>query len=334
MVCWLVTNKVEISRKTIVFTVFFLLGLWLVFYMRELILELFVAVLIMTILNPLVNLFKRFHIPRSLSVLIAYVLMIGTVVVLVVNLAPPLVEQSANFVNGLPVYINSLGLHPEFGDRAIEDLLSQIGVLPAHFAQFALSIFSNLFEVMTVLVFAFYMLLSRNQLDDHISYVVGESKKEKVADILNKLEARLGGWARGQLSLMLVVGIATYVGLKLLGVPFALPLAILAGLLEIIPFVGPFVAAVPAVIIGFGISPVIGFSTVAMAFLIQQLENYFFVPTVMQRSVGVPSLLILISLAVGFRLFGVVGAIISIPTLLALNTLWKELPFTRKIFTL
>ncbi len=325
------SQKVEISRKTIIFTIFFILGLWFLYYIQDLILELFVATLIMTILDPVINFICKFKIPRPLAVLATYVVLIGGMVVLIVNLAPPLVEQSSNFVSGLPVYIRSLGIAPEIGDRAVEDFFSQVGVLPAHFAQFALSIFSNVIEVITVLIFAFYMLVSRTSLDDQIAMVVGQSKKTRINDILNKLEYRLGSWARGQLILMLSVGVSTYIGLRLLGVPFVLPLSILAGLLEIVPFIGPIIAAVPAVIIGFGISPVIGVATTALAFLIQQIENYVFVPNIMQRSVGLSSLIVLVSLAIGFRLAGVVGAIVSIPAVLSLQVLAKEFLTDRKL---
>ncbi len=326
----MITQKVEVSRKTVVFTVLFVLGLWFLFYIQDLIIELFIAILVMTILNPVVNFLSKFRVPRPLSVLVTYVFLIIILAVLIINLAPPLIEQSTNFVNGLPVYIESLGLAPEVGDRAVEDFLSQVGVLPAHFAQFALSIFSNIIEVITVLIFAFYLLVSRPNLDDQVAFVLGENKKAKIRDIVNKLEARLGGWARGQLLLMFMVGFSTYIGLRLLGVPYALPLSILAGLLEIVPYVGPIIAAIPAVIIGFGTSPVIGVATTALAFLIQQIENYIFVPNIMQRSVGLSSLIVLLSLAIGFRLFGVVGAIISIPAVLTIQVLGKELALDSK----
>ena len=132
------------------------------------------------------------------------------------------------------------------------------------------------------------------------------------------------------LLLIFMVGFSTYIGLRLLGVPYALPLSILAGLLEIVPYVGPIIAAIPAVIIGFGTSPVIGVATTALAFLIQQIENYIFVPNIMQRSVGLSSLIVLLSLAIGFRLFGVVGAIISIPAVLTIQVLGKELALDSK----
>lgn len=323
-------TKIEISRRTIVFTFFFFLLLWFFFFIKDLILELFVALLIMTVLNPLVNSLTKIKIPRPIAVLISYLGVIGVIGVLIVNLSPPLIDQTTSFVNNLPVYIETLGIAPQFGDNAVQEFLGQIGILPAHFAEIALSVFSNIIEVITVLVFAFYLLVSRNNLDEQFSYFFGKDSKEKIDNIIDKLEFRLGGWVRGQLLLMLIVGIATYIGLRLLSFPFALPLSILAGLLEVVPFVGPIIAAVPAVIIGFGISPVIGFATVALAFLIQQLEGYVFVPAIMQRSVGISSFVVLLSLAVGFRLFGFVGAIISIPAVLTIEVLMKELDLTPK----
>ena len=326
-------KKVEISQKTIVFTVLFLISLAFLYYLKDIILQLFVAVLIMSILNPLVNFFARFKVPRALAVFLTYLLIIGVLVFAIANVSRPLVEQSTSFVNSLPLYIQSLGLHTRLGENAVQDLLSQIGVLPAHFAQFALSIFSNIIEVLTVLVFAFYMLVSRARLNEQIGMLFGEEKSKKVSEIINKLEVKLGSWARGELFLMFVVGLSNYFGFKLLGVPYALPLSILAGILEAVPYIGPILAAVPAVIIGFGISPVIGFSTAALAFLVQQVENYVFVPAIMNKSVGLPSLVILLALSIGFKLLGIVGAIISIPTVLTFQVLAREIPsLTKKDF--
>lgn len=317
-------TKVEISRKTIVFTVFLLIGLAFLYFIFDLILKLFVAVLVMTLLSPVVNFLVKFKIPRTIAVMLTYVVLVGSLVILILNLAKPLIEQTTNFATGLPNYIHSLGLDTVFGDKAFEDILGQIGILPAHFARYAVSIFSNFIEVITVLIFAFYMLVTRETLDKQFAFLFESERKDRILSFINKLEIRLGSWMRGQLMLMLVVGIFTYIGLKLLGIPYALPLAILAGLLEVIPYVGPIIAAFPAVIIGFGISPVIGVATTALAFLIQQVENYVFVPTIMQKSVGIPSLLILLSLAVGYKLFGIVGTIVSIPAFLTIQVAIKE----------
>jgi predicted PurR-regulated permease PerM len=178
--------------------------------------------------------------------------------------------------------------------------------------------------MITVLIFSFYLLLARDKLDDQLGYFFGNDKKREVAALIDLLEKRLGGWARGQLALMILVWISTYIGLLLLGIPFALPLSILAGLLEIIPYLGPLIAAIPAVIIGLSLSPIIGLATAALYFLIQQFENYIFVPKVMEKSVGVNPIVTLIALSIGLRLAGIVGIVISVPIVIAIQVLSKK----------
>jgi len=202
--------------------------------------------------------------------------------------------------------------------------LAKVGDLPAQAAKVTISIFSNILGVLAVLFFAFYLLLSRDKLDDQLAAFFGKARSKEITKLIDTLEEKLGGWARGELTLMIVVGLSTYVGLRLLGIPFALSLAMLAGLLEIIPYIGPIIAAIPAVIIGFGISPVIGLATAALVFLVQQLENYLLVPKVMEKSVGVSPIITLLSLAIGFKVAGIVGALISVPAVITLQVISKE----------
>jgi predicted PurR-regulated permease PerM len=243
---------------------------------------------------------------------------------------PPLIEQTTSFTANLPQYLNSLGINEIMSEQIISQLFSQIGSLPTQALRFGVSVFSNILGLVSVLIFAFYLLLAREKLDDQLGFLFGEGKRKEIAQVLNILEAKLGGWARGQMALMLLVGLLTYIGLTILGIPFALPLAILAGLLEIIPYIGPIFAAIPSVVIGLSISPLMGLATIALAFLANQVENYLFVPKVMEKSVGVSPIVTLLALAIGFRLAGVIGIIISIPLVLTIQTLSKIYLFSSK----
>jgi predicted PurR-regulated permease PerM len=317
-------SKVEISHKTVIFTVLFLLGLWFLFFVREIILELFVALLLMTILEPLVAGLTRIKIPRALSVLITYILVIGIFGGMIALIAPTLVQQTTNFVTALPFYLSNIGINSTTSGDVIKGLLTQLGGFPGQVLDFTFSIFSNLISVITVLVFTFYMLLTRDKLQDSLGFLFGESKREKIGRFIDVLERKLGKWARGQLTLMLSIGLGTYIGLFLIGIPFALPLAILAGILEIIPILGPIISAIPAILIGFGISPIVGLGVTAVAFLVHQLEGYILVPKVMEKSVGVSPLVVLIAITIGFKLAGIMGIIISIPFVITLQVLMKE----------
>jgi predicted PurR-regulated permease PerM len=277
----------------------------------------------MFILNPIVSKLSRRKIPRGVSVLVVYILAIGVIGLGIGGVVPALVEQTSAFASDVPGYLANLRAGP-FGDQLLRELLSFLGTLPAQIVKGFLSFFSNLLSVLTVLILAFYLLLVREKLDEQLGALFGESRIRGVGKILDILEHKLGGWARGQITLMLLIGVATYIGLLVLGIPFALPLAIVAGLLEIVPYLGPFISGIPAVIIGLGISPLMALAAAALYFLIQQVENYVIVPKVMQKSVGVSPIVTLLALAIGSRLAGVVGILIAVPVFITTKTLIEQ----------
>jgi len=317
-------RKVEVSHKTVVFTISFLLLLWFLYSIKEIILGLFVALLIMAILNPLVTKLTKFKIPRGLAVFLVYIVVFGILGVAMFSLVTPLIEETTSFVNGLPAYWHNIGIYLPEGETIINNALAPVVGIPGQVLKLGVSFFSNFVMVMGSLVFAFYLLLAREKLEVQIVGFLGERRGRKIAGVVDKLEFKLGSWARGELLVMLTVGLATFLGLVLLGIPYALPLGILAGILEIVPTLGPAIAAIPAIIIGLGISPVMGLATVVLALLVHQLENYLLVPKIMEKSVGISPVVILLALAIGAKLAGIVGVIISVPVLIAFQILLGE----------
>ena len=312
-------KKIDISHRTIIFTVLLLLGIWILYFMRGILLMLFVSFLLMTILDPLVNFFVKFKIHRSLSVVITYVLVIGTLGGVIAVLAPVLVAETTSFVSALPDYLSKINLSPSTVNLT-SGLVQQVGGV----LNFTFSVFSNVFSILTILVFSFYMLLGYSGIRNQIILLLGEDRGMKMNKIIEAVEERLGKWSRGQLLLMLAVAIGNYIGYLLLKIPFALPLALLTGIFEIVPILGPVISAIPAVMIGLGISPLTGIGAAAVAFVVNQLENYVLVPKIMQKSTGVSPLLILISVAIGAKLAGVMGVIIAVPFVITLQVILKE----------
>ncbi|KKQ45930.1 MAG: hypothetical protein US62_C0007G0005 [Candidatus Woesebacteria bacterium GW2011_GWA1_37_8] len=309
------TRKVEISHKTILFTIFVLLALVFLSKIADIILQFFIALLVTAFLNPYVTKLSKYKIPRGVSVLLFYVIILAIFSFSVSAVVPPLVEQSSSFVNNIPGFMQNVGISSIVSDRIVEQLLTQLGSVPGEIAKATALIFSNVLTLVAVFVLSFYLLTEREKLDSQISHMFGESKKDKVTSVVNHLEVKLGGWVRGQITLMLVVGTATYIGLTILGIPFALPLAIISGLFEVIPYVGPFLSAIPGVVY----------------FLVQQLENYLFVPKIMQHSAGVHPIITLLALAIGFRLDGIVGLLISVPIFITVRVLLTELVFKKHL---
>ncbi len=285
---------------------------------------LFVSLLIMVILSPLVKKLAKFKIPRAISVLIVYLLFFSSLVISLVTIVPPFIEQTSNFVSGFPGYVSDLHLSPNIANQLSTELIKIVGDVPARLLDFSVGIISNIFTLFTILTFAFYLLMARNKLDDHLHVLIGEKKAKDAVEVIDELETKLGGWARGQFLLMITVGVFNYIGLTILNIPYALPLAIFAGLLEIVPYVGPIIGSVPAVVIGFGISPLMGLGVTALGFLVQQVENYVLVPKIMEKSVGVSPIVTLLALTVGFKIAGVVGILISVPMVITLQVLVKK----------
>ena len=147
---------------------------------------------------------------------------------------------------------------------------------------------------------------------------------------MEKIEKRLGSWIRAEVTLMIFVGALSYFGFRLLAIDFALPLAIIAGILEIIPNFGPTVATIPAVLAGLAMSPLHGLAALAWSFLVQQVENNIVVPRVMARVIGLNPLVTILSLSIGFKLAGIAGASLAIPVVLALEVIISDL-YRRKI---
>lgn len=319
-------QKIEISYKTVVFTVLFLIFLAFLYFIRDEILQLFIALLIMVVLNPTVTKLQKYKIPRAVSVLIVYLLVLLFLSFSIALIVPPLVEQSTNFANSLPRILADLNIPGFLVDQAVSEFTSQIGRLPSYVIRASLSVFSNILAVFAVLFFALYLLLARNKLEEQLGTFFTQKQADKIERVLIALEKSLGGWARGQLILMFLVGLTTYIGLVLIGIPFALPLALLAGILEIVPNFGPVISAFPAILVGFGISPITGLAAAALGILVQQLENYLLVPKVMQSSAGVSPLITLLALVIGFKLAGISGAIISVPVVITIKVLIKEFP--------
>jgi predicted PurR-regulated permease PerM len=311
-------TKIEISHRTIIFTVFFLIGLWLLYEIRQILVALFVSLILMSAINPTVDRLEKYRLPRWLAILLVYLvifILLGGMMTVIIT---PLIEQTSSFINKSIFYLENIGY---FGinSNVIASQLSQLGTIPANLLKFTMDFFSNLVGIIALFFITFYLLLERKNLNQYLIMIFGQEKEKEATILINKIEKRLGGWVRGELTLMVLIGLMSYIGLRLLGVEFALPLAILAGLLEILPNIGPVISAIPAILTGLMISPMMALAIMALYFLIHQSENALVAPKVMQKVVGLNPLVTILSLTIGFKLAGVSGAILAVPTVLVIQ---------------
>ncbi|MDD4106496.1 MAG: AI-2E family transporter [Candidatus Shapirobacteria bacterium] len=318
------TNKIEISHKNIVFTVLFILGLVVVWQIRALIVLLFISFVLMEALNPAVTRLEKYKIPRPLGILILYIIILGIISFVVAGIVPILTEQTAGLIQTLPQALKNIKI---FGSDAI-DLSSQFKILeniPGGIAKVAISVVSNVISGFVILFLTFYLLLEKKNFSKYGYDFFGEIGKEKMLNIIGQLELRLGSWVNAEILLMTIIGALSYIGYTILGLRYAVPLAIFAGLLEAVPSIGPTVATALAALVGFTISPLTGFLAIAVGTLIQQLENNIIVPRIMKKTVGFHPLVTILLIASGAKLGGVVGAILALPLFLTFETIFKVL---------
>lgn len=321
-------RKIEISHKTIIFIAVFAVSLWLLFQIREVILGLFIAVILMSALNPFIKRFESWKFPRWLAITILYLIVLLFIGFAVGGLVPPLIDQTATLIEQIPNFFQQfkfLGID----EKVIASQFGNLTAVPANVLKFLVEIFSNIVGIFALAIITFYLLLERKNMDKHLTVLFGEDKEKKIERIIDQIENRLGGWVRGELLLMAIIGVLNYIGFRIIGINFALPLAILAFLFEIIPNVGPTLAAFPAILIGLTISPYHALAVAGWCFFVQQLENSIFVPRVMKKAAGVNPLISILALSVGFKLAGIGGAILAIPTFIVLEIITREIYSSR-----
>lgn len=320
--------KVEVSHKTVIFTVFFLISLWFLVQIKEIIIMVFLSVILVAALLKPVEWLSARKIPRTVAVLIVYVLVIALMALIVSIIVPPLVEQTTALVTRLPQIIETINGFFIFTQIPVEDVSSflsrQIQGFIGNIVGITTAIFSSIFLLLTIFVMAFYILLDWQKFITLASSPFSGKQEKRVVSIISKLENGLGKWVRGQLALSFIVGVLTYIGLQLLGVPYALPLALVAAILEIVPIIGPIISAVPAILIGLTISPLMVAAITALFIVVQQLENHVIVPMIMSKVIGLQPPVIIVSLLIGAKLAGIGGAFLAPPVLIILKIVISE----------
>ncbi len=319
-------RKIDISHKTIFFITAFILGLWMLYLIRDLLLILFFALILTSALSPLVNFFVSRKLPKPLSIVIAYIIILGGLTAILASFLPQVAEQTAKLIVTLPPLLKE-----KFNLSFIEPSLlqSEFPALSRNIFSVTLTIFDNIVTIIFLLVLTFYLLLEKEQLE-HRASTLFIGREEKVKNSLIKIEDKLGSWVRGQLVLSLIVGLLAYIGLIALDVPYALPLAFLAGVLEVVPVIGPIISAIPAIALALTISPILAAGVAAMFFVIQQLENSLIVPQVMKRAVGLNPLIVILAVAIGSRLLGIAGALLAVPIAVVAQIIIAEILEERK----
>ncbi len=332
---------VDISLKTIIkfFLVFF--SFIFIYIIRDIVAIFLVSIIIVAAMIPLIERLNKLKIPKSVSVLAIYIILFSFIGLLISLIVPQVSLQVKEVSRDVPQFINKVnevfGRIPQHEQIAfkIQESLRNISdnlagwAVGAIFATFR--IFGGFVTFLVILVLVFYMSVAEGEIKAFFKSISPKIYDEKFHKVIEKIQKKIGDWARGEALLMFAVGTLSFIGLEILGIKYALTLAVIAGFLEIVPLIGPLVSAIPAIIIGFVQAPILGLVVAILYIVVQQAENHILVPKVMEKTTGLSPVVVVLSILIGAKIFGILGIILAVPVAVVLSVLVNEMVLEKKI---
>lgn len=302
----------------------------LAWYLRSLILMLFGAVVVATVFRALADRIARFTgIREGISVALSIIAILGTAGILAAVFGSAILDQVQVLRTALPAAWSSF--EARVGDIGLGEQLRQLSESirtqsgTSAFSRFLLSLGSGLADVLLVLVAGVFLAAQPRFYVAGALKLVPAGKRGLLGEAMDESETALRLWLRGQLVAMVAVGLLVGLGLRALGMPSALALGLLAGVLEFIPFAGPIIALIPAILLALAVSPDMALWVLLLYFAVQQFEGYVLTPLVQQYAVDLPGVVLLFSLLGFGMLFGTLGIILAAPLTVVAYVLVKRL---------
>lgn len=333
-----IKRSIVIETGSIIKVIAILLTLGVLFLIRDILALVFIALFLAALMHPAARALARRRVPKGLTVISLYVFLFGLAALTVSLLLPPLIDQSTELIGSVGKSWATLsGSVQALKDFSVKYDLAQnfqagVQSIEAQAGKAATGLFSTLADVfgglvglIVVLVMAYYMVVQEEDARKIFHNFVPEEYQDMSAAIIKRVEEKISRWLIGQLSLCLIIGVFYYVGLSAIGIDSALVLAIFGGFTEFIPYLGPILGAIPALLIALSDSPLKAALALGVIVLIQQLEGHVIVPKVMQKAVGLNPLVSIVALLVGAKLFGLIGALLAIPVATAMSAVLSEL---------
>jgi predicted PurR-regulated permease PerM len=334
----------RIIWATLVF-VFVALGFWLLFRFHQVIFILFIAIVIGTVFRPVVTWLNRLGLPRNIAGILAYFILLALLFSFIFLLFPLIFEQGSTLVAAIPSYYQSLreemanysnpfiirlsevlptmlpGLQPT--PQTGQQMLDFAGLAAGYLASVANAIFLTI----TVLLLAFHWTLDGPYTIQSLLSLAPKSQRINFTQLISEMEIKVGSYIAGQGLLCLIIFFMSLVTYLIIGLPNALVLAIIAGVMEAVPYIGPLLGAIPAGLIALSINPSRLIWVIVASIVIQQLENNFLVPRVMRKAVGINPFVSLLAIFAFTSLFGIAGTLMAIPIAAIIQLLLNRFVF-------
>lgn len=306
---------------------------WLLYRFYQVVFILFIAIVIGTVIRPIVNWLYQRGIPRIAGVVLVFLLLLILLAGFLWLLFPLIFEQSATLATDIPGYYQGLrtwmvndsnqlfmGLGqllppalPSLNPRLVQQTGAQVVASAGQVLGFVMSAAQVIFTTIVILVLTVYWTLDGPRIIQTILLLIPQDQRENISELISAMEAKIGFYLAGQGILCLVISIMALVAYLLIGLPNALVLALAAGVMEAVPMVGPLLGAIPAALVALSIAPSKLIWVIVATIVIQQLENTLLVPRIMKKAVGVNPFVTLLALFAFSSFFGIAGALMAIP---------------------
>ncbi len=322
----------DISWNTIFRILFVVFSLYIVFSIGEIVIWVVFALIISVLFNPLIEILVKGKVPRILSAIFVYLLFFGLLGLVIYMITPLFIRETKSLFIALPEYFQALspflemlGIRTfenieELSSLAYESVEKMAGNIFSAFAVF----FGGFFSAFFVLAVAFFFSLEKGLIEKSLVILFPKQYEEQILSIWKRSEKKVSGWFLARIVASIFVGIFSYITFLIFGLEYPLSLALLSGIFNFVPYIGP---ALMGVLLFLIILPV-SFMKAVFVFiaftLIQQIEGNVITPFLMKRIMGIPPSVVLIALVVGGRLWGLMGAILVIPLMAILFEFLKE----------
>ncbi|MFA6421899.1 MAG: AI-2E family transporter [Candidatus Buchananbacteria bacterium] len=327
----------DISSKAIFRILLVAVLLVFLYFIRDILVIVFVSLILASAFGPWVDGMQKVKIPRALGILFIFLgafLLISFSIYLII---PPIAFELNDLIVNFPTYwekfssmfhnfsqfVDSKGLGDNL-NNVLGSVQGSLGMFAGGFLGRIYSFVDGIFSIFMIIVLTFYFTVQDQYWKKGLQAFLPIKKRPYFIDLICRMQEKIGLWLRGQLILCLIIFFLSWLGLTLLGVKYAAVLALFTGIMEFIPFIGPFIAAVPAIFIALTQSPTLGLLVLILYIVIQQLENLIIVPNVMKKAVGLNPIVIIIVMLIGARLAGILGILLAVPVATATSVAIKD----------
>lgn len=324
--------ELQISSWMIAKIVLVLIVFYLLYLIKDILVLFFIVLILAATFRPVINRWEK-KIKRIPAVIVLLLLILAILVFASYIIFPPLVKQITALVQSLPEIVNKLqflGSYKSYAESGIKSLAGNAGTITGGFVNITVSLFGGIFAFFTAAILTIYLLLDKNGFRNFVVSIIPADSKEPIIDVARKMSLKVGDWFRGQMLLMLSVAVLDLIGLSIIGVPYALTLALVSGLLDMIPVIGPIIAGVIAALVALSLSPLQTLFVIILYIVVQQIENTVLVPNIMKKAVGLSPVAIILAVMIGAKLLGLIGALLAVPISALLSVVVQEWPTIRK----